>query len=135
MVPVTPSARTAAEHGCPSSVFWEALFHGKFSHRKGQGTPASLCPRSATLLSVTTESLQDTCLGALTWKTWMPIGMGPSVLASRAVGLSDLTCNQTARDLYPSYIPEWTLWVKEKTVGNKGRTLTSNSWHRGQDVA
>lgn len=49
----------------PSSVFWEVIFHRKVSHQWGQGTPASVGPGSDTLLSVTTESLQDTCLELL----------------------------------------------------------------------
>lgn len=65
MAPVTPSASIYAEPGCPSSMFWEVLFHGKVSHEKGQATPASVSPEGTTLLSVTAESLQDACLGML----------------------------------------------------------------------
>lgn len=65
MVPATPSVSIYAKHGYPSGVFWEVLFRGKVSDQKGQGTPASLGPGSTTLLSVTTESFQDTCLRTL----------------------------------------------------------------------
>ena len=137
IVPVTPSTSVCARHGCPSSLLWEALFHGKVSHGKGQGTAASAGAGRTALLSVTTESLQDTCLGTWTRKTWMLVRMRPSALTTGHVAtaglLASFLVNNCCGFLFPSIpsaktgLKRWrqsllTPWMRAESETWEGRT-------------